>query len=663
MQTKTIKIRNIKGRVEDNILSKTGMAVSVSHGMAGISRQMAYTYDAIGRLTGKRRQLTGTGVSTCQYAYDVHGWPRSVKEGEFRQQLYYADGLDGGCWNGNISTVKWKTDGNSSWQGYNLRYDGAGRLQGAVFGSGDNLTSYRGYFSESAEYDSGGNVTGLRRRGLTDNLHGGFSYVDRLCMTYEGNRLVSVRDSASRLPYANATDFGGVTGREYALAYNGAGALVSDEGRGMARVDYDLMGNPARIQFTDGSVTRYIYSATGEKLRVFHLTAVPNITVAMGQTRELVPSEILSADSTDYLLGGTLTMRDGRIDRYLFDEGYCQAMPSAINASQDYFTFYYFDRDHLGSVRQVILANGTNKGTLVQKMDYYPSGLRFCDGNSDGDVQPVRFSGKELDRMHGLGTYDFGARQYNPVTMRWDRMDPLCEKYYSISPYTYCGGDPVNRYDDGRDWYQNLNTQYFTWFENQNGDIDGYNHIGGKGSVLGEFEGIIDYVLTNGFEIESLYSNGFTFDISPNDKGALIGSKERDWDFTDEFIHGTGPEFSVLLDNHPYTEEMKTDDAVLKAQYQLLYGHTDVKGQITNYPSNWTPLDALTTFSLPKQFIGSYRYDGFMSKDGKCIYNIISDSKSAYSALYHLTSDEHRRSKSKEFGTTYQFYIWQTKIK
>ncbi len=135
-----------------------------------------------------------------------------------------------------------------------------------------------------------------------------------------------------------------------------------------------------------------------------------------------------------------LTMRDGRIDRYLFDEGYCQAMPSAINASQDYFTFYYYDRDHLGSVRQVILANGTNKGTLVQKMDYYPSGLRFCDGNSDGDVQPVRFSGKELDRMHGLGTYDFGARQYNPVTMRWDKMDPLCEKYYSVSPYAYCGG-------------------------------------------------------------------------------------------------------------------------------------------------------------------------------------------------------------------------------
>lgn len=31
-------------------------------------------------------------------------------------------------------------------------------------------------------------------------------------------------------------------------------------------------------------------------------------------------------------------------------------------------------------------------------------------------------------------------------------MDPLCEKYYSVSPYAYCAGNPVNRVDlDGRE--------------------------------------------------------------------------------------------------------------------------------------------------------------------------------------------------------------------
>lgn len=54
--------------------------------------------------------------------------------------------------------------------------------------------------------------------------------------------------------------------------------------------------------------------------------------------------------------------------------------------------------------------------------------------------------------MHGLNTYDYGARQYDPIAGRWDRVDPLCEKYYSVSPYAYCAGDPVNKIDpDGRD--------------------------------------------------------------------------------------------------------------------------------------------------------------------------------------------------------------------
>jgi hypothetical protein len=53
--------------------------------------------------------------------------------------------------------------------------------------------------------------------------------------------------------------------------------------------------------------------------------------------------------------------------------------------------------------------------------------------------------------MHGLNTYDYGARQSDPVLGRWDRIDPLCEKYYSTSPYAYCANNPVNAFDpDGK---------------------------------------------------------------------------------------------------------------------------------------------------------------------------------------------------------------------
>ena len=53
--------------------------------------------------------------------------------------------------------------------------------------------------------------------------------------------------------------------------------------------------------------------------------------------------------------------------------------------------------------------------------------------------------------MHGLNTYDYGARQYNPVTARWDRVDPLCEKYYDVSPYVYCANNPIKLIDENGD--------------------------------------------------------------------------------------------------------------------------------------------------------------------------------------------------------------------
>ena len=63
--------------------------------------------------------------------------------------------------------------------------------------------------------------------------------------------------------------------------------------------------------------------------------------------------------------------------------------------------------------------------------------------------------------MHGLNSYDYGARRYYSAIPMWDRMDPMAEKYYNVSPYIYCAGDPINNFDsDGRDWYQDNNGTY-----------------------------------------------------------------------------------------------------------------------------------------------------------------------------------------------------------
>ena len=81
-------------------------------------------------------------------------------------------------------------------------------------------------------------------------------------------------------------------------------------------------------------------------------------------------------------------------------------------------------------------------------MNYYPFGAQFCDGSaSNSDVQSHKYNGKEFDKMHGLNTYDYGARQYNPVTGRWDRIDSRCEDFYAVSPYVYANNNPVKFID------------------------------------------------------------------------------------------------------------------------------------------------------------------------------------------------------------------------
>ena len=105
---------------------------------------------------------------------------------------------------------------------------------------------------------------------------------------------------------------------------------------------------------------------------------------------------------------------------------------------------------HLGNNREVVDVNGA----VTQVTNYYPFGAPYADATASkgADVQPYKYNGKELDLMHGLNTYDYGARQHDPILARWDRIDPLCEKYYNVSPYNYCLNNPVMLVDpDGKD--------------------------------------------------------------------------------------------------------------------------------------------------------------------------------------------------------------------
>ena len=77
-----------------------------------------------------------------------------------------------------------------------------------------------------------------------------------------------------------------------------------------------------------------------------------------------------------------------------------------------------YTQDHLGNNRTV-----TNEdGTVEQIVHYYPFGGTFNDAGLNTGLQQYKYNSKELDRIAGLNTYDYGARQYFSALPVWDRI-------------------------------------------------------------------------------------------------------------------------------------------------------------------------------------------------------------------------------------------------
>lgn len=535
-------------------------------------------------------------------------------------------------------------------RGYKFVYDDANRLTQANYGEGDAIASFNKFW-ESVQYDVHGNITKITRNGkCSANSYG---LMDNLTLSYDGNQLTEVSETANDYDFTGSFEYKKSKGSQY--IYNKNGSLVADKSRGIAYITYDFNNNPQTIYFTNGYMTKYTYSALGDKLSVEHFIAQPNVTWAFGVQPDVSQSQPIFAGHTDYLVGGRLIVKEDIIKKLFFDGGYVDA--TALSNPKTYgFTPYYYNKDHLGNNREVV-----DRSSNVQQLtNYYPFGAPYADPAAviGSTIQPYKYNGKELDTMHGLNTYDYGARQYYSILGRWDRMDPLCEKYYDVSPYVYCGNTPVSRIDiDGNDWFQQNGTQNYYWFE-QTEDIEGYSHIGGIGSVLGEYESIIDDMMKEKFSKQSIYSNGFSFQIANQDKGALLGSQNNQWDIFDEFIWGTGPMMTVFLSNHPYTQAIMSDDFVKEKQETYSSGYIK-EGR------KWGIFDVLSTPSFVKQFIGSYTYYANTGeKDTSFLYNVIGDGKSCTSLFYHAPFiSNHSRESCKYLGNAYQFYLWKSRIK
>ena len=386
----------------------TDRVSKVEHTLGGTKITLAdYTYDSFGRLSTK--SLHGSAANKLTYAYNLRSWLTGITSTRFTQNLYYNTGVGTARYNGNISSMTWKSGNESTVRGYKFTYDGLDRMLNATYGETAGISTNANRFSENVTgYDKNGNIKGLQRYGQLSST--AYGMIDNLTLTLNGNQLNRVDDAVTASAYNGGFEFKNGANAADEYSYDANGNLTKDLNKGISGITYNFLNLPNVVTFSDGSTITYTYGADGTKLRTVH---------KIGST----------TTTTDYC--GNVVYENGVQKLLLTEEGYVTLSDSK---------YHYYLKDHQGNNRVVI----SQSGTVEETNHYYPFGGAFA---STSNVQPYKYNGKELDSKKGLNWYDYGARHYDAALGRFTTNDRFAEKYYSMSPYQYGANNPVNNID------------------------------------------------------------------------------------------------------------------------------------------------------------------------------------------------------------------------
>ena len=471
----------------------------VEHTLGGTKITLAdYTYDSFGRLSTK--SLHGSAANKLTYAYNLRSWLTGITSTRFTQNLYYNTGVGTARYNGNISSMTWKSGNESTVRGYKFTYDGLDRMLNATYGETAGISTNANRFSENVTgYDKNGNIKGLQRYGQLSST--AYGMIDNLTLTLNGNQLNRVDDAVAASTYNGGFEFKNGANAADEYSYDANGNLTKDLNKGISGITYNFLNLPNAVTFSDGSTITYIYGADGTKLRTVH---------KIGST----------TTTTDYC--GNVIYENGVQKLLLTEEGYITLSDSK---------YHYYLKDHQGNNRVVI----SQSGTVEETSHYYPFGGTFA---SAGNVQPYKYNGKEYDSKKGLNWYDYGARHYDAALGRFETVDPSAENYFKTSLYAYCGNSPISRIDPtGADWYEDKQGN-LRWQEGSEA-LKGYTNIGSSASIaLGNDNylnfyqngGILANQAVNAFDLIASSGKlqnqflGKTSPLSEDSKSALFNS-------------------------------------------------------------------------------------------------------------------------------------------
>ncbi|MBS7420895.1 RHS repeat domain-containing protein [Pseudomonas syringae] len=162
----------------------------------------------------------------------------------------------------------------------------------------------------------------------------------------------------------------------------------------------------------DDDKERYVYDASGQRLRKIHTTKAKAV-VHNAEVRYLPGLEVHSNSATAETLHVIVTQAGRNEVRVLHWQA---GQPEGLENDQVRYSF----ADHLGSGTFELDKNAH----IISQESYYPfGGTSWWAGRStvEASYKTIRYSGKERD---ATGLYYYGLRYYAPWLQRWINPDP-----------------------------------------------------------------------------------------------------------------------------------------------------------------------------------------------------------------------------------------------